>query len=73
MTPAEFTGTHEGMNITRAELCRRIGIAPNSGTAYAKGRKAVPLTVALACAAVKAGIGPTASPDQAAGTGSAST
>lgn len=69
MSPEDFTGTHEGMGITRAELCRRIGIAPNSGTAYAKGRKDVPLTVALAIAAIKAGIGP----DQAAGTGSAST
>ncbi len=52
MTPADFTALHNRLGISRAELCRRIGIAPNSGTAYALGRKPIPLTVALACAAV---------------------
>jgi transcriptional regulator with XRE-family HTH domain len=51
MTPRDFTSVHTRLGISRAELCRRIGIAPNSGTAYALGRKPIPLTVALACAA----------------------
>lgn len=58
MTADEFTALHQRLAISRAELCRRIGIAPNSGTAYASGKAPIPLTVALACAAVEAGIGP---------------
>jgi hypothetical protein len=52
MTAAEFTELHKRLGISRGELCCRIGIAPNSGTAYAHGRKPIPLTVALACAAL---------------------
>lgn len=52
MTAADFIALHQRLGVSRAELCRRIGIAPNSGTAYASGRKPVPLTVALACAAI---------------------
>jgi transcriptional regulator with XRE-family HTH domain len=52
MTPADFIALHDRLGISRAELCRRLGIAPNTGTAYALGRQRIPLTVALACAAV---------------------
>jgi len=58
MTPADFTDLHQRLGISRSELCRRIGIAPNSGTAYALGRKPVPLTVALACAAILFNLAP---------------
>lgn len=58
MTGPDFDKLAERLEISRAELCRRIGIAPNSGTAYAHGRKPIPLTVALACAAVAKGIKP---------------
>ena len=58
MTPGAFTALHQRLGISRAELCRQIGIAPNSGTAYALGRQPIPLTVALACAAVAYGIPP---------------
>lgn len=58
MTAADFIALHQRLGISRGELCRRIGIAPNSGTAYALGRKPIPLTVALACVAVEAGIKP---------------
>jgi hypothetical protein len=58
MTSTDFTSVHTRLGISRAELCRRIGIAPNSGTAYALGRKPIPLTVALACAAVLYGLPP---------------
>jgi transcriptional regulator with XRE-family HTH domain len=60
MTAQEFAATYQRMSISRAEFCRRLGIAPNSGTAYEHGRKAIPLTVALAAAAVEARIGPAA-------------
>jgi DNA-binding XRE family transcriptional regulator len=56
MTNDEFKAVHEKLGITRADLCRKIGISPNSGTAYALGRKPVPLTVALACKAVLEGL-----------------
>jgi hypothetical protein len=58
MTAADFIALHQRLGISRGELCRRIGIAPNSGTAYALDRKHIPLTVALACAAVALGIKP---------------
>jgi len=55
MTAADFIDLHQRLGISRGELCRRIGIAPNSGTAYALGRKPIPLTVALACAQIEQG------------------
>ena len=58
MTAADFIDLHTRLGISRAELCRQIGIAPNTGTAYALGRKQIPRTVALACAAVALGIKP---------------
>lgn len=65
MTPQQFTGLHQRLGISRAELCRRIGIAPNTGTAYAAGRTSIPRTVALACLAVENGLEPRADPDPA--------
>ena len=58
MTAADFIDRYRRLGIIPAELCRQIGIAPNSGTAYALGRKQIPRTVALACAAVDLGIKP---------------
>ena len=58
MTAAEFNAAQERLGISRREFARRIGIAPNSATSYSLGRKPIPLTVALAIAAVEAGIGP---------------
>lgn len=53
LTAPEFVELHNRLGISRGELCRRIGISPNSGTAYALGRKPIPLTVALACAQIE--------------------
>lgn len=58
MTAADFIELYRRLGISRAELCRQIGIAPNTGTAYALGRKQIPRTVALACAAVALGVKP---------------
>jgi len=58
MTPADFVSLHQRLGISRAALCRELGIAPNTGTAYALGRKPIPRYVALACAAVALGVKP---------------
>jgi transcriptional regulator with XRE-family HTH domain len=58
MKPEDFEAVHRRLGISRVELCRRIGISENSGTAYAKGRSPIPLTVALACAALLYGLPP---------------
>lgn len=52
----DLDATAKELKISRAELCRRIGIAPNSGTRYATGKIPMPLTVKLAIAAVRAGL-----------------
>jgi len=58
MTAEEFIAMQERLGISRAELCRRLGLAPNTGTAYASGRTAIPITVALACSAIAANLKP---------------
>lgn len=61
MTADDFEATHRRLGISRAELCRRIGIAPNTGMAYASGRR-IPRHIALACAAVLYGLPPIGEP-----------
>jgi transcriptional regulator with XRE-family HTH domain len=58
MTPTDLQRVQDQLQISRSELCRRLGIAKNTGTAYAFGRAPIPLTVALACAALMAGLDP---------------
>ncbi|ABN75763.1 helix-turn-helix domain-containing protein [Cereibacter sphaeroides] len=62
MTADDFNNLQASLGISRAELCRRLGLAPNTGTAYALGRKDIPLTVALACAAIALNIQPYGEP-----------
>lgn len=58
MTARDFVALHQQLGISRAALCRAIGISPNAGTAYARGHwpdgkpAPIPRTVALACSAV---------------------
>lgn len=52
MTPDDFTALHQRLGMSRAALCRELGIAPNTGTAYALGRQPIPRYIALACAAI---------------------
>ena len=58
MTAEDFIALQTRLGVSRAELCRRLGIALNTGTAYARGRTPIPRTVALACAALDAGLKP---------------
>jgi hypothetical protein len=58
MTANDFNAAQKRLGVSRAEFCRRIGIAPNTGTAYALERKPIPITVALACAALLYGLPP---------------
>jgi len=58
MTPAEFITAHKHLGLSRAAFCRALGIALNTGTAYASGKYPVPLTVALAVAALMRGLKP---------------
>ena len=58
MTADDFVELEHRLGLSRAAFCRRIGIAPNTGTAYALGRTPIPRTVALACAALALGIEP---------------
>lgn len=52
MTPADWRKLREILGVSNAELCRRIGIHENSGSKYQRDGNEIPLTVALACAAV---------------------
>lgn len=58
MTPADLMQWRATLGISRAEGCRRLGIAPNTWTAYEQGRVPIPRYIALACAAVIRGIAP---------------
>jgi len=68
MTVSDFEDVQRQLGVSRAELCRRLGIALNTGTAYAKGRVTIPPYIALACAALIADLppygAPTSLPDQ---------
>jgi transcriptional regulator with XRE-family HTH domain len=58
MTPADLTQWRDTLGISRAEACRRLGIAPNTWTAYQTGRVVIPRYIALACAALIRGLEP---------------
>jgi len=63
MTAEEFDSLSRELHISRAALCRRLGIATNSGTAYALGRQPIPRVVALACAAITHDLSPIGTSD----------
>jgi transcriptional regulator with XRE-family HTH domain len=52
VTPTDFIDWRKRLGINRAEASRRLGIAPNTVTAYEKGRSAIPTYIALACTAI---------------------
>lgn len=52
MTPDDFIQWRKSRGLTGAAASRILGIAPNTVTAYEKGRAEIPRHIALACAAV---------------------
>ena len=58
MTPDDLEATRLRAGMNKAEFCRAIGIARNSYQKYATGGREIPLTVALAVAAVMRGLKP---------------
>jgi len=62
MTAEEFAAWPDAMGMSRRKMCDLIGITRRTADAYALGRSPVPLTVALAIAALNAGLAPAASP-----------
>lgn len=56
MTAEEFIAAQERLGLSRRQFCIRIGIARRTGDAYALGRTPIPRPVALAIAAVEAGL-----------------
>lgn len=61
MTGQEFDDVAAALTISRAELIRRLGLAKNTGNAYALGRSQIPTSVRLACAALLHGLKPAGS------------
>ncbi len=58
MTATDFKSTRKRLGLSRAAFSRALGIAPNTATAYEHGRSPIPLTVALAAAALLYGLPP---------------
>ena len=58
MTPAAFIAARERLHMTRAAFAAALGLAPNTVTAYERGRYPVPLTVRLAISALQNGFPP---------------
>lgn len=58
MSPQEFTLWRSLLAINKSEASRLLGLAPNTVTAYEKGRVKIPRYVALACAAVSGRLEP---------------
>lgn len=63
MTADEFTNAQERLARSRRQFCDRLGISRKTGDRYALGRAPIPLTVALAIAALEAGLSPAGTSD----------
>lgn len=64
MTAAEFNAAVARLAPSRRQFCERIGLARRTADRYALGRSPVPLTVALAIAALDAGLPPAGSAEK---------
>lgn len=58
MTADEFNEAQDRAKLSRRRFCEELGIARRTGDAYALGRQPIPKTVALAIAALDAGLPP---------------
>jgi hypothetical protein len=58
VTPADFRQWKVSLGLTARSASAALGIAPNTVTKYSRDGTAIPLYVALACAAVARGLKP---------------
>jgi hypothetical protein len=58
MTPADYRNWKTALGFTGVDACRALGIVPNTDTKYSRDGYAIPLYIALACAAVASQIRP---------------
>lgn len=58
MTPADFARWRELMGLNRTQAAGALGISRNMPAKYEAGTAPIPITVALACAALIRGIAP---------------
>ena len=58
MTPTDFARWRELMSLNRTQAAEALGVSRNMPAKYEAGTAPVPLTVALACAALIRGLQP---------------
>lgn len=58
MSPADFARWRELMSLNRTQAAEALGVSRNMPAKYEAGTAPIPLTVALACAALIRGISP---------------
>lgn len=65
MTPQRFRQWRDGLGLTQSEAAKALGIGLSTLQLYERGRRfddnravEIPRAVALACAALEAGLGP---------------
>ena len=58
MTPASLKAWRERMSWHKSQASSALGLSPNGYAAYESGKNRIPLHIALACAAIAAGVPP---------------
>jgi transcriptional regulator with XRE-family HTH domain len=58
VSPADFARWRELMSLNRTQAAEALGVSRNMPAKYEAGTAPIPLTVALACAALIRGISP---------------
>jgi transcriptional regulator with XRE-family HTH domain len=58
MSPQDFIAWRKALGMRSAEAARRLGVSPNTVTAYEKGRSEIPLYISLACSAIALSVPP---------------
>lgn len=58
MSPADFAAWRKLMSLNRTRAAAALGISRNMPARYEAGTASIPLTVALACAALARGLRP---------------
>ena len=58
MTPDDLTAWRISLGLQRLEAAALLGLSPGAWTSYQNGRTVIPRYIALACAALSAGLSP---------------